>query len=53
MDGLQEYRVTLKECIDDKFTIVFDCWAEDTEHAYEQAEDMYNGSILLNATIKD
>lgn len=35
------YRVTLHEDIGDKFTLVFDCMADDPDHAIEQAEDMY------------
>lgn len=35
------YRVTLFEERGDKFTIVFDCYAEDDDHAAEQAEIAY------------
>ena len=46
-DGLTEYRVTLHEDIGDKFTIVFDCFAEDQDHAEEQALNAYpNGEIV-------
>ena len=48
---LRLYRVTLHEEPGDKFTLVFDCYAEDTEHAYEQAEDAYPGCELLTSTL--
>lgn len=41
MDGMSHYRVSLHEERGDKFTIVFDCWADDTDHAAEQAMDAY------------
>lgn len=44
------YHVTYKDEADDKFTAVFECWAEDAEHAYEQCEDAYPWAILRNAT---
>ena len=48
---LHSYRVTLKEDKGDKFTLVFDCMAEDEEHAFEQALDMYPRGEMLNATL--
>ena len=46
-EGMTEYRVTLHEDKGDKFTIVFDCWADDIDHADEQALNAYpNGEIL-------
>lgn len=45
-EKLREYRVTLKEIPGEKFTIVFDCWAENEEHADEQAENAYPGCEL-------
>jgi len=48
MDGLTHYRVTLKESPGDKGTIVFDCWAEDSDHADEQADNAYPGCELVN-----
>ena len=47
---LFSYRVTYKACPEEKFTFVFDCWAEDAEHAYEQAENAEPGAVLLTAT---
>ena len=44
------YRVTLKECAEDSFTLVFDCMADDPDHAEEQASDFYPGCIILNIT---
>lgn len=48
--NLIPYRVTLKECEWDKFTYVFDCYAEDDDHAAEQAENSYPGHIVYNVT---
>jgi hypothetical protein len=46
MDNLTEYRVTLHEEKGDKHFIVFDCWAEDDDHAAEQAINAYpNGEV--------
>jgi hypothetical protein len=47
---LSLFRVTLHEEKGDKHTIVFDCQAEDAEHAYEQAENAYPNGEMLNAT---
>jgi len=45
--NLIPYRVTLHEDKGDKFTIIFDCAAEDDDHAEEQALNAYpNGEIL-------
>lgn len=44
---LSSYRVMLHEDKGDKFQIAFDCYAEDSEHAAEQAENAYpNGEVL-------
>jgi len=45
--GLQKYRVSLHEHPGDKFIMMFHCWAEDTEHAAEQAENAYPGCEVL------
>ena len=46
-EGMTEYRVTLHEDKGDKFQIVFDCWADDIDHAHEQALNAYpNGEIV-------
>ena len=50
---MKEYRVTLKEDRGDKFTLVFDCMADDPEHACEQAEDMYPNGVILCALLKE
>lgn len=42
------YRVTLREENGDKFQLVFDCMAEDSDHAAEQAENAYPGCEVLN-----
>jgi hypothetical protein len=50
MDGLTHYRVSLWETKDDEQPIVFDCWAEDFDHAKEQALDAYpEGEIIVVA----
>lgn len=48
--NLIPYRVTLAEEPGDKFTIVFDCYAEDDDHAAEQAENAYPGCLIHNMT---
>ena len=45
---LRPYRVTLHEDAGDKFTIIFDCLAEDADHAAEQAKDMYPRSEIVS-----
>ena len=50
---MREYRVTLKEYSNEKFTIVFDCWAEDPDHADEQALNAYPLATVINATAKE
>jgi hypothetical protein len=47
--NLLPYRVTLAEDAGDKFTIVFDCFAEDDDHAIEQAENAYPNCVIHNA----
>jgi hypothetical protein len=49
MDGLYEYRVHLHEEIGDSFILVFDCWAEDNEHAIDQAINSYPCGEIINA----
>jgi hypothetical protein len=48
--NLIPYRVTLAEERGDKFTIVFDCYAEDDDHATEQAESAYPACEIYNIT---
>lgn len=50
MDGLTEYRVSLHEDRGDKFTIFFDCWANDEDHAEEQAMNAYPNGEIVNVT---
>lgn len=45
---LSPYRVTLHEEKGDKFQLVFDCMAENADHAAEQAENAYAGCEVLN-----
>jgi hypothetical protein len=47
---MELYVVTLKEHPEDSFTIIFECQAEDAEHAYEQAENAYPDCIIILAT---
>ena len=53
MDGMKEYRVSLHEDVSDKFTILFDCWADDAEHAFEQAENAYPNGEILSCFLKE
>ena len=48
--NLLTYRITLKEEQGDKFSIVFDCYAEDDNHAEEQAENAYPNCEILTIT---
>lgn len=48
--NLIPYRVTLAEEPGDKFTIVFDCYAEDDDHAEEQTLNAYPGAVIHNIT---
>ena len=52
-EGLTEWRVSLHEDRGDKFTIYFDCWAEDQDHADEQALNAYPNGEIINAIIKE
>lgn len=47
---LKPFSVTLNEEPGDKFTIVFECMAEDSDHAAEQAGDAYPGCTIINCT---
>ena len=45
--GLEPFLVTLHEDRGDKFTLFFECWADDIDHAEEQALNAYpNGEII-------
>ena len=50
---LSEYRVHLHEDAGDKFILVFDCMAEDADHASDQALDMYPSGEIVSITVKD
>ena len=50
---MNNYRVMLYEEPGDKFRLVFDCSADDAEHAEEQAENAYPGCIIVSATLWD
>ena len=45
--------VTLREYKGDKFTIVFECWAEDHDHAEEQALNAYPNGEIVNIADTD
>jgi len=47
---MNNYRVTLKEEQGDTFTLVFDCFADDPDHAEEQALDFYRGAEIISIT---
>lgn len=47
--SLRPYRVSLHEEPGDKFQLVFDCMAEDADHAADQATDAYPGCEILLA----
>jgi hypothetical protein len=51
--SLTPYRVTLREELGDDFLIVFDCMAEDGDHAAEQAENAYPQGEIFNITFFD
>lgn len=48
---LEDYIVSLHEEKGDKFTILFNCWAEDADHAAEQALNAYPQGEVINCTI--
>jgi hypothetical protein len=50
--GLEPFLVTLHEDKGDKFTLLFDCWAEDADHAEEQALNAYPNGEIINAIQK-
>ena len=45
---MKPFRVTLHEHKGDKFVIVFDCMADDNDHADEQALNAYPDGELIN-----
>jgi hypothetical protein len=44
------YRVSLFEEEGDRFLLLFDCQADDQDHAIEQAEDAYHGCVVSLVT---
>ncbi|MDD3477920.1 MAG: hypothetical protein PHP32_03510 [Candidatus Izemoplasmatales bacterium] len=46
--NLLPFRVTYREEPGDKHFWVFDCWAEDDDHATEQAENAYPCCEIIN-----
>ena len=48
---LHPYRVSLHEDKGDKFTLFFDCYADDPDHAADQALDMYPNGEIVNVTM--
>lgn len=47
---MNEYRVSLYEEPGDKFLLMFDCHADDADHAEEQAENAYPGCEIRLVT---
>ena len=47
-DTLKPWRVTLHEEAGDTFPLVFNCMAEDAEHAKEQAKNAYPSSTIVS-----
>ena len=43
------YRVILWEEAGDKFQLYFECYADDIDHAIEQAEDAYKNCVIIHA----
>lgn len=49
-----EYLVSLREDKGDKFRMYFECWAEDQDHAEEQAINAYpNCDVLQVIELKE
>ena len=46
--NMDEYLVSLHDEPGDKFIMYFHCWADDPDHAEEQALDAYPGSEVIN-----
>jgi hypothetical protein len=45
-----KYIITMTEDLGDTFTLVFECFAEDQDHAEEQALKAYPGCNIINIT---
>lgn len=50
---MEAYLVTLKEEAGDKFTIFFECTADDPDHAEEQALNAYPFGEVLNISLRE
>ncbi len=50
-ENLRPYRVSLKEEPGDKFTMHFECWAEDADHAAEQALVAYPTAEIVHEMV--
>ena len=50
MSSLLAYRVSLEEEPGDRFRLIFDCLAEDDDHAAEQAESAYPGCVVRHTS---
>lgn len=50
---LKEYVVSLHEDKGDKFRLQFECWADDAEHAADQASAAYPNGEVLTVRLKD
>lgn len=49
-EGLLPFRVMVHEEKGDKHQLVFDCYAEDADHAAEQAENAYPDGEVVSTT---
>jgi hypothetical protein len=47
---MKDYRVTLFENLNDNFLIVFDCMADDFDHAADQTINAYPQCDIFNIT---
>lgn len=52
MSSLLAHRVGLDEEPGDLFRLIFDCFAEDEDHAAEQAESAYPGCVVRHTCMR-
>lgn len=55
-DGMNEFVVSLVEIIDDdtnieSYDFTFECWAEDSNHAQEQAQNAYPNAVIIDVEL--
>lgn len=56
-DGMNEYVVSLVELIDndgtniESYGFTFECWAEDSFHAQEQAQNAYPNADIIDVEL--